>query len=195
MFYCEECARINEYPKSMTQSYGVCELCGVHRLCNDVPSSRLPQPKTIIEVVEEQLRLATIKSNVLIIDGVVVKNRYGREGDNKSYSYIYKNVGSYRVIHHNESAGLLMLESTNRINNAKTDFETMQQMVREKKDITTTIDFTGGKFNKKGCEITLGVDIDTYHKISKSFGLGKNDYYVVAYVINRKEFDEIQNNK
>lgn len=42
MFYCDECAKRNDWPMNMSGSFGRCEMCGKARLCNDVPSSRLP---------------------------------------------------------------------------------------------------------------------------------------------------------
>lgn len=46
MFYCDSCAEKNGWWQSFGQSYGPCEVCGVKRLCNDVPSSLLPTPTT-----------------------------------------------------------------------------------------------------------------------------------------------------
>ena len=43
MFYCKECAEKNGYPESIAKSHGKCELCGNIRVCNDVPSSKLPK--------------------------------------------------------------------------------------------------------------------------------------------------------
>lgn len=42
MFYCEAC-RPKEWPATFCKSYGRCELCKKEALCNDMPSSRLPE--------------------------------------------------------------------------------------------------------------------------------------------------------
>lgn len=47
MFYCNQCAEKNGYPKSIGRSIGVCEICGTYADCNDVPSSQLPKPKDL----------------------------------------------------------------------------------------------------------------------------------------------------
>ena len=43
MFYCESCRVVNEWPAGFGKSFGRCEVCGEHRGCHDVPSSRLPR--------------------------------------------------------------------------------------------------------------------------------------------------------
>lgn len=45
MFYCDPCAKKHWYPESIGKSCGPCELCGKDALCNEVPSSRLPEPR------------------------------------------------------------------------------------------------------------------------------------------------------
>lgn len=45
MFYCEECAKRADWPESFAKSFGNCEICGKRRVCNDRPSSSLPDPK------------------------------------------------------------------------------------------------------------------------------------------------------
>ena len=42
MFYCNNCAEKNEWPKSIMVSQGLCECCGKHAMCNDKHSSFLP---------------------------------------------------------------------------------------------------------------------------------------------------------
>jgi hypothetical protein len=42
MFFCDSCAEKNGWWQSLGRSYGPCEVCGVKRLCNDVPSSLMP---------------------------------------------------------------------------------------------------------------------------------------------------------
>jgi hypothetical protein len=47
MFYCQPCAKKNEWPYEfyMRQSSGPCECCDKHAMCVDVPSRALPEPK------------------------------------------------------------------------------------------------------------------------------------------------------
>ena len=45
MFYCNDCAKENDYPETITKSQGPCELCGKVAICNDMPSSKLPKRK------------------------------------------------------------------------------------------------------------------------------------------------------
>jgi len=44
MFFCSTCAKRNDWPESFHQSFGPCELCGAHTICNDIPSRELPLP-------------------------------------------------------------------------------------------------------------------------------------------------------
>ena len=43
MFYCEGCAKKNDWPESIFKSRGPCEVCGKVCACNDIPSSALPK--------------------------------------------------------------------------------------------------------------------------------------------------------
>lgn len=43
MFYCNDCAKENGYPETITKSQGPCECCDKIALCNDMPSSKLPK--------------------------------------------------------------------------------------------------------------------------------------------------------
>ena len=47
MFYCEECADRNSWPKAywLPLSRGKCEWCGYTEVCFDVPSRALPPAK------------------------------------------------------------------------------------------------------------------------------------------------------
>lgn len=45
MFYCDPCREKNDWPQSMMKSEGPCEVCGVVRICFDMPSRLLPLPK------------------------------------------------------------------------------------------------------------------------------------------------------
>jgi hypothetical protein len=44
MFYCEPCREERHWPESMCKSYGRCEVCENHAVCNDRASSTLPLP-------------------------------------------------------------------------------------------------------------------------------------------------------
>lgn len=51
MFYCEDCRRRNQWPKSPTLSAGNCEVCGFLETCYDTPSKLLPnteKPDTFV---------------------------------------------------------------------------------------------------------------------------------------------------
>lgn len=74
----------------------------------------------------------------------------------------------------------------------KTDFEVLHQMMKENKSIKVTTELTEIKMVKKGGKMTFGIDAETYHDISKSYALGKGTHYVVAYIIDKKEFDKIK---
>lgn len=45
MFYCEECRKKHEWPKSWSISRGPCEMCRKVADCFDVPSRALPPAK------------------------------------------------------------------------------------------------------------------------------------------------------
>lgn len=47
MFYCDPCADKLGYPKTAFKSRGRCECCSETAVCNDMPSSALPYPKTM----------------------------------------------------------------------------------------------------------------------------------------------------
>lgn len=42
MFYCDKCGLEKGWPKSITKSFGTCELCDEVSVCNDTPSRLLP---------------------------------------------------------------------------------------------------------------------------------------------------------
>jgi hypothetical protein len=44
MFYCRPCATKNQWPETMSQSQGRCEVCGSLAVCNDRPARLLPEP-------------------------------------------------------------------------------------------------------------------------------------------------------
>lgn len=45
MFYCDICAKRNEWPRGWPhpQSIGPCEVCGRKAICTDIPSRVLPE--------------------------------------------------------------------------------------------------------------------------------------------------------
>lgn len=46
MFYCQTCAGRRGWPdRTLSRSYGKCEVCGKVDECNDVPSKYLPIPE------------------------------------------------------------------------------------------------------------------------------------------------------
>ncbi len=73
------------------------------------------------------------------------------------------------------------------------DLEVMNQMVKNNsKGIKVSTNVTDLKMVKAGGKITFGVGSDTYSQLSKQFGLGKHTCYVAMYVIDKEEFDAIQ---
>lgn len=46
MFYCDPCADKHGWPETFSKSGGNCEMCGKRAVCNDCPSSALPESKT-----------------------------------------------------------------------------------------------------------------------------------------------------
>jgi hypothetical protein len=45
MFYCDQCAKENGWPRSSSRWNSVCEVCDVLSECNDIPSCALPDQK------------------------------------------------------------------------------------------------------------------------------------------------------
>ena len=41
MFYCDSCAKKNDWPKTISESVGPCEICGSVCVCNDKFSSSI----------------------------------------------------------------------------------------------------------------------------------------------------------
>ena len=52
MFYCDVCRGKYAWPDSLCKSIGPCEMCGVTAMCNDVPSSLLPDTGQVEESTE-----------------------------------------------------------------------------------------------------------------------------------------------
>lgn len=44
MFFCNACGDQRLWPRSFSQSYGKCEICGKCDACSDIPSGILPAP-------------------------------------------------------------------------------------------------------------------------------------------------------
>jgi hypothetical protein len=47
MFYCDNCQKENNWPKSIMRHYGPCEQCGVQSNCNEVKSDLLPDKGSV----------------------------------------------------------------------------------------------------------------------------------------------------
>ncbi len=73
--------------------------------------------------------------------------------------------------------------------NKKNDFDRLKSMVEKDLEIKCTTNITEVKMCKQGGKITFGVDSETYHQISKSLGLGTNEYVAICYIVNKKQFD------
>jgi len=57
MFYCDDCAEKNGYPKSIIRSIGPCECCNKLADCNDMPCSNLPKPE---EELDKHIELGVL---------------------------------------------------------------------------------------------------------------------------------------
>jgi hypothetical protein len=49
MFYCDPCRVENTWPESFGKSYGPCEVCKQHAVCNDRPAATLP----IVNIIDD----------------------------------------------------------------------------------------------------------------------------------------------
>lgn len=79
---------------------------------------------------------------------------------------------------------------------AKSDLEIMDQMVKtNNKGIKASSTLAAMELKKKAGEITMAIDTETYHQVSKSMVLQEKKYAVVLYVIDMKEFNKIKNAK
>jgi len=77
MFYCEECRKDRDWPKSITTSFGSCEICGETRICWDVASYLLPLPK----VPDPKLTKSELKFLDILMSAWVRGWYAGRNGD------------------------------------------------------------------------------------------------------------------
>ena len=86
MFYCETCRAENDWPESLIQSHGKCELCDFVGQCHDRSSKDLPskaEPEVslsimhVAELMNKLLKQAptdTDRENVIyeILDGICI---------------------------------------------------------------------------------------------------------------------------
>lgn len=81
MYYCENCRKEKNWPKSLVRSLGKCEICDDDALCYDMPSSRLPMGKNDSEIqyYKEELQ----KIDTQCIYGVRLKIVDGHNNDTK----------------------------------------------------------------------------------------------------------------
>ena len=61
MFYCDPCALGFGYPRTLSRSFGKCEICGAEATCNDRAASLLPPPqRTTAEIAREAIELSKV---------------------------------------------------------------------------------------------------------------------------------------
>ncbi len=75
---------------------------------------------------------------------------------------------------------------------AKTDLEIMSLMAKNNQDISASTTITKTNLVKRGGEVTFGVTPEILHRVNKAV-LGIPDVYVVAYFINKEQFDALKN--
>lgn len=63
------------------------------------------------------------------------------------------------------------------------------------KDIRVTNTLLEMKSCKQGGLMTLGIDKDTYKQLSNDIVFNRNEYVVVAYIVNINEFEAERNRK
>ena len=74
----------------------------------------------------------------------------------------------------------------------KTDLEVMSLMVKNNQDILASTTIVKTNLVKRGGEVTFGVTPEILHRVNKA-ALGIPDIYVVAYFINKDQFDALKN--
>lgn len=72
-----------------------------------------------------------------------------------------------------------------------TDFEKMQIISEQNGDIAMFPDLIELNKDKKGGTIKFGIPDPAFSKMMDSFA-GKQTYYVVAYMINKEQFDKLK---
>lgn len=53
MLFCNTCGDQRLWPRSFSQTYSKCEVCGICNLCSDVPAGVLPTPSTVDATIGE----------------------------------------------------------------------------------------------------------------------------------------------
>lgn len=85
---------------------------------------------------------------------------------------------------------------TEQDNKSKTDFQVMQIMSQENKDICMCPDMIEAKTIKGGGKIVMGVPHEALMKVCGSIlGTSSEEYHVLLYIVNKKQFDEIKKSK
>ncbi len=70
-----------------------------------------------------------------------------------------------------------------------TDQQIMHEMAQANKDIRLSTTFVRLEQSKKGGLITFGID----HKAMNDVLFNQEEYYLVAYIINKNDFNKIKN--
>jgi hypothetical protein len=74
-----------------------------------------------------------------------------------------------------------------------TDFEIMDKMAEQSMDITMCPDIVSCDKNKKGGTVKFGLPSPAFEKVINSLAnVGREEYYVAMYIINKKQFDKIK---
>jgi len=73
-----------------------------------------------------------------------------------------------------------------------TDFEIMNQMVKDDKDISAYVDQLDFTRNKKGGRVTFGVGEPHFTKLINQAATGVTTHYAIVLVVNKEQFDAIQ---
>lgn len=73
----------------------------------------------------------------------------------------------------------------------KTDLEVMNEMAKSNMDIKSTTHIMGTAICRGGAKLTMGYDKETHHVVANSV-FGDPTHYVIAYVINREQFDKLK---
>ena len=68
----------------------------------------------------------------------------------------------------------------------------MQEMASSNMDIRSTSTITGAKKIKGGVEISFGIDDATGQMLMMEMATNNVEHYVVMYVVNKKQFDELK---
>lgn len=74
-----------------------------------------------------------------------------------------------------------------------TDFQIMDKMASENMDISMCPDLISADKAKQGGKLTFGVPSEAFYKVINSMAGSGEKYYVVVYIINQKQFEQIKN--